>query len=267
MIVDSHQHVMLPTSMQIKEMDEAGVDKAILFTTTPHVERAASATLEAIGAEMQVLYQLLSGSYSPKARIAKMKDTILELNQSIHDAPERFYGFGPVPLGLADSNTAEWVKDYIIGNSFKGIGEFTPGSETQIAQLEPVFKALTDYHSLPIWVHTFNPVTLNGIKILMGLCRKYPAVPVIFGHMGGSNWMDVIAFAKEQKNTYLDLSAAFTPLSVKTALTEVPEQCLFGSDAPFGEPKLCRQLIEFVSPATSVTELALGGNIEKLLQI
>jgi predicted metal-dependent TIM-barrel fold hydrolase len=30
MIVDSHQHVMLPTSMQIKKMDDAGVDKVIL---------------------------------------------------------------------------------------------------------------------------------------------------------------------------------------------------------------------------------------------
>ena len=254
MIVDSHQHVMLPTTMQIQKMDDAGVDKAILFTTTPHVERAATATLDAIGAEMQVLYQLLAGSYSPEARIVKMKDTILELNQAIQDAPGRFYGFGPVPLGLA-------------GNSFKGVGEFTPGSETQITQLEAVFKALTDYHRLPIWVHTFNPVTLNGIKILMELCRKYPAVPVIFGHMGGSNWMDVIAFAKQQGNAYLDLSAAFTPLSVKAALTEVPERCLFGSDAPFGEPKLCRQLIEFVSPSSSITEMALGGNIERLLQI
>lgn len=267
MIVDSHQHVMLPTSMQITKMDDAGVDKVILFTTTPHVERAESATLEAIGAEMQVLYQLLSGSYSPETRITKMKDTILELNQAIQAAPERFYGFGPVPLGLSGQSTAEWVAEHIAGNGFKGIGEFTPGSETQITQLEAVFKALADYHSLPIWVHTFNPVTLNGIKILMELCRKYPAVPVIFGHMGGSNWIDVIAFAKEQGNAYLDLSAAFTPLSVKSALTEVPERCLFGSDAPFGEPKLCRQLIEFVSPSNSITEMALGGNIERLLQI
>ena len=267
MIVDGHQHVMLPTSMQIQKMDEAGVDKTILFSTTPHVEKAETATLDAIGAEMQVLYQLLAGGYSPEVRSAKMKDTILELGQAIQNAPGRFYGFGPVPLGLADSDTAEWVKTYIIGNSFKGIGEFTPGSETQISQREPVFKALADYPGLPIWVHTFNPVTLNGIKILMELCRKYPTVPVIFGHMGGSNWMDVIAFAKEQGNAYLDLSAAFTPLSVKTALTEVPERCLFGSDAPFGEPKLCRQLIEFVSPSTSATEMALGGNIERLLQI
>lgn len=34
MIVDSHQHVMLPASMQIQKMDDAGVDKAVLFTTT-----------------------------------------------------------------------------------------------------------------------------------------------------------------------------------------------------------------------------------------
>ena len=38
--------------------------------------------------------------------------------------------------------------------------------------------------------------------------QQEPAVPVIFGHMGGSNWMDVIAFAKEHGQAYLDLSAA-----------------------------------------------------------
>ena len=187
MIVDSHQHVMLPTSMQVKKMDDAGVDKAILFTTTPHVERAESATLEAIGVEMQVLYQLLSGSYSPETRISKMKDTILELNQAIQVAPDRFCGFGPVPLGLSEQATAEWVSEYIAGNSFKGIGEFTPGSETQIEQLEPVFKALEDYHSLPIWVHTFNPVTLDGIKILMELCRKN-ACSVLMHRLGSRSY-------------------------------------------------------------------------------
>lgn len=83
MIVDSHQHVMLPTSMQVKKMDDAGVDKAILFTTTPHVERAASATLAAIGAEMQVLYQLLSGSYSPETRIPVAFSRLIKAIQAI----------------------------------------------------------------------------------------------------------------------------------------------------------------------------------------
>ena len=90
MIVDGHQHVMLPTSMQIQKMDEAGVDKTILFTTTPHVEKAETATLDAIGVEMQVLYQLLSGSYSPEARIAKIKPSRMRQSGSMALAPYRW---------------------------------------------------------------------------------------------------------------------------------------------------------------------------------
>ena len=79
--------------------------------------------------------------------------------------------------------------------------------------------------------------------------------------------MDVIQFAKDHKNAYIDMSAAFTPLEVRTALTETPEQCLFGSDAPFGEPFLSRQLIEYVSPSEEAARLALGENIARLLQL
>lgn len=267
MIIDSHEHVMLPTEIQLKKLDEANIDKAILFTTTPHVERATSSTLEGINTEMQVLYGLLSGNYSYQERIEKMKMTIIELKEAISRAPARFYGFGAVPLGLPDTETEAWIQTYVVNNSFVGIGEFTPGNEKQIEQLEPVFRALTNFPGLPVWVHTFNPVSLTGIKILMELCKKYSSVPVIFGHMGGSNWMEVIAFAKKNRNVYLDLSAAFTTLSVKTALVEVPEQCLFGSDAPFGEPYLVRQLIEYVSPSLEVTKMALGENISNLLDL
>lgn len=267
MIIDSHQHVMLPTSLQLQKLDEAGVDKAILFTTMPHVEKAPAATVQAISGEMQILYQLLDGQYSPDERKKHMRSTIAELKQAIAAAPERFIGFGTVPLGLSASETSQWLEQYVIQNGFCGVGEFTPGNDTQMAQLETVFAAASDHPALPLWVHTFHPVTPNSLRILIALSQAYPTVPVIFGHMGGSNWLDVIAFCKDQPQVYLDLSAAFTPLSVKTALTEVPERCLYASDAPFGEPWLSRQLIEFVSPSASVTQLALGDNIAQLLSL
>lgn len=98
----------------------------------------------------------------------------------------------------------------------------------------------------------------------MSLCEKYPDIPVIFGHLGGTNWMDVIRFAKGHNNVYLDLSEAFSSLATKIALTELPERCLYSSDAPYGEPYLYRQLIEFVGSDKRTVEMALGENISRL---
>mgnify|MGYP002509479727 FL=1 len=134
-------------------------------------------------------------------------------------------------------------------------------------QLDTVFQALMATKIYPVWVHTFHPVTMGGIKLLMSLCEKYPDIPVIFGHLGGPNWMEVIKFAKGHGNVYLDLSAAFASIATKMALTELPERCLYSSDAPYGEPYLYRQLIEFVSPDKRAVEMALGENISRLLKL
>ena len=42
MVIDSHEHVILPTENQIELMDQSKIDKAILFTTTPHPEQSHS---------------------------------------------------------------------------------------------------------------------------------------------------------------------------------------------------------------------------------
>ena len=101
----------------------------------------------------------------------------------------------------------------------------------------------------------------------MTLCEQYPQVPVIFGHLGGTNWIEVIKFAKTHRNVYLDLSAAFASIATKMALIELPEKCFFSSDAPYGEPYLYRELVEFVSPSKEIANMALGDNIKELLHI
>ena len=62
MIIDSHQHLILPTELQIEQMNKAGVDKAILFTTTPHPEKAK--TLTEFKNEMSILFKILGGENS-----------------------------------------------------------------------------------------------------------------------------------------------------------------------------------------------------------
>lgn len=263
MIIDSHEHLMLPIEMQIEKLNQAGVDKAILFSTVPHPERAKN--LAELRGEMNILYKVLDGANNKEANRERMIKNNNELALQMKKYPERFFGFGAVPLGMSEPETSSWIEENILSNEFKGIGEFTPGSDEQIRQLEVIFQAVNNFSNLPIWVHTFNPVTISGIHILMELCEKYPSVPVIFGHMGGSNWIDVIDFAKSHKYVYLDLSAAFASIATRMAISELPERCLYSSDAPYGEPYLYRQLIEFVSPSQEVANMVLGNNILQLL--
>lgn len=263
MIIDSHEHLMLPIKMQIEKLNQAGVDKAILFSTVPHPEQAKNLT--EMRGEMNILYKVLAGENNKETNRERMIKNNNELAMQMKKYPERFFGFGAVPLGMSEPETSSWIEENILSNEFKGIGEFTPGSDEQIRQLEVIFQAVNNFSNLPIWVHTFNPVTISGIHILMELCEKYPSVPVIFGHMGGSNWIDVIDFAKSHKYVYLDLSAAFASIATRIAISELPERCLYSSDAPYGEPYLYRQLIEFVSPSQEVANMVLGNNILQLL--
>lgn len=263
MIIDSHEHLMLPIEMQIEKLNQAGVDKAILFSTVPHPEQAKNLT--EMRGEMNILYKVLAGENNKETNRERMIKNNNELAMQMKKYPERFFGFGAVPLGMSEPETSSWIEENILSNEFKGIGEFTPGSDEQIRQLEVIFQAVNNFSNLPIWVHTFNPVTISGIHILMELCEKYPSVPVIFGHMGGSNWIDVIDFAKSHKYVYLDLSVAFASIATRIAISELPERCLYSSDAPYGEPYLYRQLIEFVSPSQEVANMVLGNNILQLL--
>lgn len=264
MIIDSHAHVILPTEKQILIMDEAGVDKTILFSTTPHPEKAND--LKSLEKELFILNNILASSISLNERIKNIKSTTAILKEVIDRNPSKFIGFGLVPLSLNYNETADWINNNIVKNNFYGLGEFSPTSG-QVKYLEIIFEASNELGHLPIWVHTFYPLNFDDIKELIQLAKKYPKVPLILGHMGGIHWIDVIKFAKENNNIYLDLSAVYTILAPTIAIKELPERTLFSSDAPYGNPQLFRKMIEMISPDRKVSEQVLGGNILKLLKL
>lgn len=101
----------------------------------------------------------------------------------------------------------------------------------------------------------------------MDLAHKYPTVLVIFGHMGGYHWQTLLDFAKTSKNSYIDMSATFSTLATQMVISELPDKCLFSSDAPYGEPLLNKQFIEFVSPSTEIAAMVLEENIANLLKL
>ncbi|MDQ9148868.1 amidohydrolase family protein [Bacillus velezensis] len=261
MIIDSHAHVVLPVEKHIEMMDSSGIDKTILFSTLVHPEKSES--YDEFIQEMDVLNQILNNEINPlEARVKALE----ELRDAIAKYPDRFIGFGSVPLLSSSGELRDWVEKIVKDYKMKGLGEFTLGSG-QIKMLEPVFQAAGDYNSFPIWVHTFHPLNLNDIQELFALTRKYPTVPVIYGHLGGIHWQQVIALTKETKNAYLDISAFYTTYALSLAIKELPEKTLFSSDFPYGDPFLNKLAVERHASSEEVVQRVLGGNIANLLKI
>lgn len=261
MIIDSHAHVVLPIEKHIALMDEAGIDKTILFSTSIHPEEANN--IDEFEKELNSLYEIISGKRnSLEAKIASTK----ELYETINKYPSRFQGFGSVPVGLDYEKTASWIEEYVVKNNFIGLGEFavSPG---QIGTLDTVFQSSKDFYNLPIWIHAFWPLDLNDIKEIFNLSKKYPDVPVIIGHSGGVNWLDVIKMAKETKNVYIDLSASYATIALRMTIKELPGRCLFSSDLPYGDIVTSKFAIERVCKDKIIIDQVLGGNIANLLKL
>jgi len=212
---------------------------------------------------MNKLYDILNGAKNP---VAERVNSILELATAIKENPDKYIGFGSIPLGLSYKENLEWINKYIVANDFSGIGELAPGTG-QVSKLEPLFQASQEVGKLPLWVHTFMPLNFEDIKELLELAIKYPGVSLILGHLGGINWLNTLKAVHNIPNVYLDLSATFTTMAPTFAIKEYPERTFFSSDAPYCSPLTARTIIEQIVTDKHVLEQVLGGNIARLLQI
>jgi predicted TIM-barrel fold metal-dependent hydrolase len=262
MIIDGHSHVTLPVEEHIRAMDQAGVDKTILFSTTFHPETAHN-TQEVL-ASMQYLGDLLAGKKG--SMIEARQKAIAELLDAIDCYPDRYIGFGSTPAGLDLDSTLQYVNDNINKNHLAGMGEFTLGSD-QAHLMQNIFAASAEFNNLPIWIHAFFPFTLQDIKDVAGMAKKYPGTPVILGHLGGSNWIDTMQLAAEIPNLYLDTSAYYSTFILQTVINELPEKCIFGVDRPFGDLELSKQAILKLAKTPAVAKAVLGENIAGILKI
>ena len=298
MIIDAHSHVHDPLGMHIALLDEAGVDRAVLFGTRPHPERAT--TLAELREEMALLNTALAGapaaspadparmpaipasaaaspaSAGPAPTLAAPAPAPVDnqlvvyqrARRELHDAlaahPDRFIGFGSVPLDQSADEIAAEVEREVVGRGLRGIGELTP-PPGQASRIEPVLRAATEHGGLPVVVHGFAPTTANDLATLAALARRYPRVPLVISQLGGSNWLTAIELVRDAPNTYLELSTANVIFAVRLAIAEIPDRTLFGSDAPYGDPVLARATVERVTKPGLLRDQVLGGTFAELL--
>ncbi|MEV4234363.1 amidohydrolase family protein [Nocardia sp. NPDC049737] len=254
MIIDAHSHVHEPLTDHIALLDEAGVDKTVLFMTRPHPERAG--TLTELRTEMDLLTQALAGGGLGREAATR------ELDAALAAYPDRFIGFASVPLDAPDAEAI--VEREVVGRGLRGIGELTPPPD-QAGLIEPVLRAATDHGGLPVVVHGAAPTTAADLRTLTDLARRYPRVPLVVSQLGGAHWMDAIELVRDTPNMYLELSTASIIFAVRLAIAEIPERTLFGSDAPYGDPVIARTTVERATGSPRVRELVLGATVQELL--
>ncbi|MEU7254665.1 amidohydrolase family protein [Streptomyces rimosus] len=265
MIIDGHSHVHDPLDIHLSALDDAGVDRMVLFPTRPHPERATD--LVSLRHEMSVLDRALAGGSAGGSEAAGddgYDKAWQELDAALAAQPTRFLGFGSVPLGRTADETAAWVEREVMVRGLYGIGELTPPSG-QAALVEPVLRAAADHHGLPVVVHGYAPTSAADLSTLADLGARYPKVPLVISQLGGSNWMRAIELAQATPSIYLELSTAHLIFAVRLAIRELPTRTLFGSDAPYGDPVVARTTVERVTLPGEIRERVLGGNLAELL--
>ncbi|MFJ3717939.1 amidohydrolase family protein [Streptomyces sp. NPDC090057] len=222
MIIDAHSHVHDPVEDHIELLDDAGVDRAVLFGTRPHPERATD--LQSLRREMAALDEAIDGRATG---MEGYRTAWLELDMALDAYPDRFIGFRSVPLDLTPQRIAEMVERDVVGHGMRGIGELTP-PPGRADLLEPVMRAAADHSELPVVVHGFAPTTGEDLRALARLATAYPSVPLVISQLGGLNWMDAIQLVRDTPSMFLELSTASVIFAVRLAIREIPDRTLFG---------------------------------------
>ena len=261
MIIDAHSHVHDPVHGHLRLLDEAGVDRAVVFATRPHPERARD--LAAFRREMSVLDNALRGHASG---LDGYRYAWQELDAVLAAHPDRFIGFRSVRLDLPAEQVVADVERDVVARGFRGIGELTPPPDCA-GQVEPVLRASAEHGGLPVVVHGAAPTTARDLATLANLARRYPRVPVVVSQLGGAHWLTAIEVVRDTPNMYLELSTAGIIFAVRLAIAEVPERTLFGSDAPYGDPALARMTVERVTRPGALRDRVLGGTLAELLDL
>jgi predicted TIM-barrel fold metal-dependent hydrolase len=261
LIIDAHSHVHDPVRDHIALLDEAGVDRVVLFATRPHPERATD--LASFRREMNVLTDALGGRHNDADSYRRAWQ---ELDVAVSAHPDRFIGFRSVRLDVPAQQIAADVDRDVVRRGFRGIGELTPPPDAADL-VEPVLQAAADHGGFPVVVHGAAPTTAGDLATLAGLANRYSTVPLVVSQLGGLHWLTAIELARDTPSMFLEMSTATTILAVRLAVTELPDRTLFGSDAPYGDPHLSRTTVERATRPGTVRDRVLGGTMAELLDL
>lgn len=240
MIVDSHVHVdevpalgwVDPPETILAEMDEAGIDRAVIMTYTDLPGLNAGA-LEYTAATVD----RYRGRFYGYVRLHPWYPQALDL---LRDA----WRLGLKGLKLHPVSTLAH-----------------PGDAATVALIQSA-----GTYGFPVLFHCGDEPMTTPWEIAEAV-RQCPDTAIILGHMGGYFHVDeAISVAERYPNVYLDTSAMPYPLKIAEAVTRLgASRVLFASDGPGCSPRLELFKVDRADLSAEDRELVLHANIMRLL--
>lgn len=241
MIVDVHVHMGkgvtripmqhgITAEQVIRLMDEARIDKAVVFPVYHYAYDSANE----------------------------------EIKAAVDRYPDRLIGFGRINVASPEQaarEAAHAIKDL----GLKGIGELAlPWGASELECVRVYMEVIREC-KVPVLFHA-----VEALERIRQIAREFKDVPVILGHMGGLWNLELndkcIGMAKELDNVFLETSSVLFQCMIERAVKEVgPSKILFGSDAPALHPAVERLKIETLNISDSAKEMILGANAVALL--
>ncbi len=237
MIIDAHVHLgttgnkpkQTPEEL-LKNMDLAGVDKAVVFPFT-------------------------EGSFT--------NEEILEFTTKY---PERLIPF--CSINPYDGQVAfDHLEDCLKNKGFKGIKLHPQGLGYALSDrkcTDPIFELLQKYNR-PAIVHGAGDLLNNPLEFDR-VCRRFPKVNVMMAH-SGYFWCvaQAVEVGAENDNLFLELSR-IPMFEVNYILKKLPaSKVIWGTDSPFAEYKIECDKMKLANLDSQEYDLVMGGNLLQLL--
>ncbi|GAB2464062.1 amidohydrolase family protein [Xylanimonas ulmi] len=262
-MIDIHAHVTTDFELYRQRAEEAGVTRPVFLSTAVHPERAT--TLDEVRAELDGLAGLLDGATTPDERYGRSQR---EVEVALAAWPGAL-AMRKIALEWPDERIMAATQDAVADPHTVGIGELTPAGG-QGALIESVVRAsaeTTAGRPLPVLTHGIEPNNADDLRAYAAVAARHPRVPVIIGAFGGLNSMLAVDLATQHPNVYLDLSSALQLFVVRAALNEIPDRCLFGSNAPYGDVLAARATVEAATQDRAIRARALEHNAQELFDL
>jgi predicted TIM-barrel fold metal-dependent hydrolase len=179
---------------------------------------------------------------SSKAITYDMVEGNMDLDM-ILDSNKGLYGYVYVNPNYPELSKAE-IEKYLANPLFKGVGEIHPDYSGLPVDSEESISILIEAaeYRKPFLIHTYS---LENVRALVELVKKFPDNVFIAGHMGGTvasgtglSWKKAIDAAKEYSNLYLEICMTlFEKGKLEEAVDKAgADKIMFGSDLTLLNP-------------------------------